>query len=193
MDLCPHCGAALPPGTHACPACRQPLPEPPHPAHAAEEPVSRWRRGPRFVLAFLGLVLLLGLVFVGAVIYFIRHTTIVTTGQNGGRVESPYGTVTAGDPAKLAKSLGLDLYPNATSDKGAQAELPGSILVSLSFRTRDTPSQVIRFYHVRFPDADVKTSGSQQTLVQVGLRETLTIKAVPVNGITEITVSDIRH
>ena len=200
MELCSHCNAHLEPGMRFCPVCGQRL------ADAGAEPVAeseaeqararRWHRGSRVVLMFLGGVLLLGAVFIAATVYFIRHTTIVTSSRSGGRVESPFGVVTASnDPAKLAHTLGLNIYPGAVGEHGAQAELAHSMLISLTFRApRATPREVIHFYHIRYPDAAVKQQGNQITLVQVGLRDTMTIKASPLPaGATEIAVSDIAH
>jgi len=146
------------------------------------------------VLIFLGIVAAAAILFGVGMVYFIRHTTIVTSTKNGGRVESPFGVVTTNnDPAKLAKTLGVEPFPGAVGEKGAQAEIGANTMVSLSFRTNAPPRQVIGFYHVRYPDAEVSAQGKQVTLVLVSLRDTLTIKARPESGHTEIEISDIRH
>ncbi|MGH3185084.1 MAG: hypothetical protein ACRDOE_24700, partial [Streptosporangiaceae bacterium] len=88
------------------------------------------------MLTFIGAVLLLVAVLVVAMIYFVRHTTIVTSTQNGSRVESAAGAITTGnDPAQLAKSLGIDLFPGAVGEKSAQAELPANTMAAMQFHT----------------------------------------------------------
>lgn len=149
-------------------------------------------KGSRVVIALLATVVVCAAIFALAVVYFVRHTTVVTANRDGGRMEAPFGVITAGNqPQQLAKGLGLDLYPGAAGEKGAQAEMQNSTMVTMTFRTPDPPNRVIEFYHVRYPDATVKRHGQQITLVQVSLRDTLTIKAYPQNGHTEIAVSDI--
>lgn len=194
MTQCGQCGADVAETAQFCPGCGLRL-APAAEAEAAEPaPATRWRRGRRVVLTFLGVVAVIGLIFVVGMVYFIRHTTIVTSTKNGERVESPFGVVTTNnDPAKLAKSLGVALYPGAVGEKGAQADMPSSVMVSLTFRTPDPPRAIIGFYHVRYPDATVKAQGKVLSLVQVGLRDTMTIKATPQPGHTEIEISDIRR
>ena len=189
MKSCPHCGEGVAEGSHFCPHCGlRLLPE------AVSAPPARRHRGRRVVLTFLLVVSLIGVIFVVGVVYFIRHTTIVSSSRAGGRVESPFGVVSSGnDPAKLARSLGVDVFPGAVGVKGAQADLVNSQMVSLTFRTSATPHQVISFYHIRYPDSQVTSRGRQISLVQVNLRDTLTIRASPVSGHTEIFISDVSH
>lgn len=155
---------------------------------------SRWHPGRRVVMGLLGTIAAVALIFVLAMVYFIRHTTIVTTGKDGSRVEAPSVTVTTNaNPAQLAKQLGLEILPGATESKGAQAEMNNSNIITVSFRTKETPRRVMGFYHVRYPDATVKAEGKGAVLVLVSLRDTLTIKAIPNGGATEVQVSDIQH
>lgn len=192
MNSCPHCGAPVGDGAGDCPACGLHL-SAPHPAPPAPT-LGRWHPGRRVVIGFLLTVAAIALIFVLAMVYFIRHTTIVTTGKNGDRVEAPNATVTTNaNAAALAHSLGVEPYPGARAESGAQAELASSIIVTFSYRTPDPPRKVIAFYHVRYPDATIKAEGKGMVLVLVSLRDTLTIKAVPQSGSTEISVSDIRR
>ncbi|MGH9518759.1 MAG: hypothetical protein ACRD2D_03885 [Terriglobales bacterium] len=183
MGQCTHCGAEVETGAAVCPECATPPPR-----H------TRWYPGRRVVMGLLGTIAAVALIFVLAMVYFIRHTTIVTTGKNGSRVEAPSVTVTTdANPALLAKQLGLQMYPGATDAKGAQAEMNNSTIITVSFRTKDSARRVIGFYHVRYPDATVKAEGKGAVLVLVSLRDTLTIKANPSGGVTEVQVSDIQH
>lgn len=192
MPQCLQCGSEVDEAAQFCARCGAPLGQISAPAPAPAP--TRWHKGRHVVLAFLGAIVVIGLIFVVGVIYFIRHTTIVTSTKNGGRMESPFGVVTTNnDPAKLAKTLGLDIFPGAVGEKGAQAELAQNNMVSLTFRTAAAPRAVINYYHVRYPDATVGRQGEQLSLVLVSLRDTLTIKARPASGHTEIEVSDIRH
>lgn len=182
MAHCTQCGAEVEAGVAVCEDCSAP------PRHW------RWHPGRRVVLGLLGTIAAVALIFVLAMVYFIRHTTIVSTGKNGSRVEAPSVTVTTDtSPAQLAHQLGLEIYPGASGAKGAQAEMNNSKIITLSFRSKDTPRRVIGFYHVRYPDATVKAEGKGEVLVLVSLRDTLTIKAAPDNGQTLVNVSDIQH
>ncbi|HEY7856110.1 MAG TPA: zinc ribbon domain-containing protein [Terriglobales bacterium] len=201
MPQCSQCGSEVDSASNFCSQCglRLPAGEAAAAAHPDEQGSSRWRRGTRVVLTFLAVIATLAVIFVVFVVYFIRHTTIVTNSPSGSRVEAPFGVFTqSNDPAKLAKSLGLDLYPGAKGEKSAQAELAGATLVLMDFRTAASPRQVIEFYHQRYPDAAAQTKGTQLSLVQVSGSETMTIKATLAKDSTaashtEIEISDIRR
>ena len=196
MPQCSQCGAEVDSASNFCSQCGLRLPAGEAAAELPDEQgSSRWRRGTRVVLTFLAVIATLAVIFVVFVVYFIRHTTIVTNSPS----EAPFGVFTqSNDPAKLAKSLGLDLYPGAKGEKSAQAELAGATLVLMDFRTAASPRQVIEFYHQRYPDAAAQTKGTQLSLVQVSGSETMTIKATLAKDSatashTEIEISDIRR
>ncbi|HXR98882.1 MAG TPA: zinc ribbon domain-containing protein [Terriglobales bacterium] len=201
MPQCSQCGAAVDPASKFCSECglRLAAPEAALTSRPEEPAGPGWRRGTRVVITFLAVIAALAVIFVVFVVYFIRHTTIVTNSPNGSRVEAPFGVFTqSNDPAKLAKSLGLDLYPGARGEKSAQAELAGATLVLMDFRTNASPRQVIEFYHQRYPDAAAQTKGTHLSLVQVSGNETMTIKAALAKDSatashTEIEISDIRR
>lgn len=178
MEHCEQCGVEIEAGTR-CAACAMPPP--------------KWR-GRRVVVTFLAIVVVLAAGFFGLVMYFVKHTTIVTSNPNGARVEAPFGVVTSdNNPAKLANTLGIDVYPGAIGVKATQAELKTETMASMLFRTKAPPRYVIHFYHVRFPDAAVKLTAKESTLVQFSGRDTITIKAMPLQGETQIEINDIRH
>lgn len=201
MPTCDQCGAAVGDGAQYCASCGLRLHSPAQPAGASPAPgmSERWRRGRRVVLSFLAAVLVLAVVFVGIVIYLVRNTTIVTSTKGSSRVEAPFGVVTtSNDPAKLARSLAIDVYPGAVGEKSAQADLANNNIpdnmVSLLFHTSDPARRVISFYHVRYPDATVKPiPGGGYALVQLNGRDTLTIQASPESGHTRIAINDIRR
>lgn len=171
-------------------------PQPHAPAEAQPEHApARWHPGRRVVLTFLGAVLILVAILALAMSYFIRHTTIVTSTQGGNRVESPAGALTTGnDPAQLAKSLGIDLFPGAVGEHSAQAQLPSNTMASMQFHTAASPRQVISFYHERYPDATVKPlSNGGFSLVQLNGLDTLTVEATRENHLTHIAINDIRR
>src|SRR6185312_13755027 len=149
MPACPHCGAETPESAHFCASCglrtgAGAAADPELPAG----PPPRWG-GRNVVLGFLIAVAVLALIFLVAMIYFIKNTTIVTSTQGNSRVESPIGVLaTSNDPIKIAKGLGLDVYPGAAGEKSAQADLNANSIASMLFRTPATPRQVIEFYHV---------------------------------------------
>ncbi|HEY7839458.1 MAG TPA: zinc ribbon domain-containing protein [Terriglobales bacterium] len=193
MARCPQCGAESGDQAQFCHACGRLLAGQERKA-ANVPPIHRRYGGRRVVVVFLAVIAVIGIIFVVGMVYFIRHTSIVTSTKNGGRVESPFGVVTASnDPAKLAHSLGVEIFPGAVGEKGAQAQLASSNIASLSFRTSAPAGEVINFYHIRYPDATLKTNGDQITLVQINLRDTLTIRASPLAGHTEIQISDVEH
>lgn len=178
MEHCEQCGVELAEGQR-CAACALPPP--------------RWG-GRRVVIGFLVAVVILALVFLAAVLYFIRHTAIVTSSPNSGRVEAPFGVVSASNnPGQLARTLGIDVYPGAKGVKGTQAEMDNESIVSMIFSTKAAPLNVTHFYHVRFPDATLKLTKQGDTLVQFSGRDTITVKAIPQKGITQIEINDIRH
>ncbi|MGH9415166.1 MAG: zinc-ribbon domain-containing protein [Terriglobales bacterium] len=191
MPLCPHCAAELAPEAAFCSACGRRLsttaPVAPQAGH--------WYRGHRFVTGFLVLIATVGVAFVLGMIYFVHNTTIVTAGKNGSRIESPMGVVTTSrDPAKVAKQLGIELFPGAVGDNSAQALLNANNMVSLAFHTSATPRQVIAFYHVRYPDATVKRlPKGGYGLVQLNPLDTMTIDATASHGKTRITISDLSN
>ncbi|HET9784777.1 MAG TPA: zinc ribbon domain-containing protein [Terriglobales bacterium] len=190
MNRCPQCQAEIPPGAQFCPACGLRV-------HGGTAPLAAHKRpwgGRKVVLWFLLAALILAAIFLAGVFYFIRHTTIVTTTKNGGRVESPFGVLSSSsNPAQLAHNLGLDIYPGATALQGTQVDLNNSIIVSLQFESSDPAARIISFYHVRYPDAAVKATKDGLRLVQLNPRDTLTIEALPDSHGTRIRVNDIRH
>jgi zinc-ribbon domain len=196
MPACPQCGTEAPASAQFCPKCGLPLASPLlRGSDEAPAGAAAWHRGRRVVLVFLAVVVGLALLFIAAMVYFVRNTTIVTSTKNGGRVEAPSGVFTTNrDPAKLAHSLGVAVYPDAQGTEGAQAQLASASLVILLFHTTDTSAKVLNFYHVRYPDADVADDGQRVSLVQFNARDTLTIAASPLpNHQTEIAITDVRH
>ena len=150
--------------------------------------------GRKVVLWFLAAAVVIAALFMVGVLYFIRHTTIVTTTKTGTRVESPFGVLSSSsNPEQLAHSLGLDVYPGATGLQGTRVDLNNSIIVSLQFESSDPAPRIITFYHVRYPDAAVKPVSDGLRLVQLNPRDTLTIEALPDSHGTRIRINDIRH
>ncbi|HUX66565.1 MAG TPA: zinc ribbon domain-containing protein [Terriglobales bacterium] len=194
MANCAQCGAEAADAAQFCPSCGLRLPRPAQP-EAEEAAGPRWRRGRRVVVGFLATVVVLAAVFIVTVVYLIRHTTIVTSSKGGSRVEAPFGVVTtSNDPAKLAKSLAIDVYPGAVGERSAQADLVTNNMVSLQFRSQDAPRRVISFYHVRYPDATFRAlPGGGYSLVQLNGLDTLTIQATPDKGATLLTINDIKR
>lgn len=190
-NRCLHCQAEIPAGAQFCPGCGLRTPAQEGSGAAASRPA--WG-GRKVVMWFLLTSLVLAAVFLAGVLYFVRHTTIVTTTKNGGRVESPFGVLSnTKNPEQLAHSLGLDVYPGATGMQGTQVDISNSIIVSLQFQSADPAPRIISFYHVRYPDAAVKATKDGLRLVQLNPRDTLTIEALPDSQGTRIRVSDIRH
>jgi len=194
MPACPQCGAEASESANFCLACGLRLSASAQAeGDALAAPRRRWG-GRKVVLGFLVAVAVLALAFLAAMIYFIRNTTIVTSSKGNSRVESPIGVLaTSNDPNKIAKSLGLDVYPGAVGKNSAQADLNANSIASLLFHANATPRQVIEFYHVRYPDATVKPEGKAFVLVQMNGRDTLTVKATPEKSGTEIEINDIRR
>ncbi|MGH9486544.1 MAG: hypothetical protein ACRD04_03005 [Terriglobales bacterium] len=189
---CQQCEAEIPGTAQYCPACGVRLPQTPEPA-PLPTPRRRWG-GTQVVIWFLVIAVVMGVLFMLGVVYFIRHTAIVTTNKNGGRIEAPYGTLShSRNPAQLARGLGLDLVPGAVGVSGTQADLNHSVVVSIEFRSTAKPAAIMNFYHVRYPDASVQAEGAVETLVQLNPRDTMTIVAEPEPKGTRILVNDVRH
>ncbi|MGH9412962.1 MAG: zinc ribbon domain-containing protein [Candidatus Acidiferrales bacterium] len=189
---CAQCAAEIPASAKYCPECGVRLPGTPEPP--ALVPARPPWHGRKFVIWFLIAVFVVGVLFISGALYFVDHTTIVTSGTNGGRTEAPFGTLsTSKNPAKLAHTLGLDVYPGATSVEGTEAQLAHSVIISIEFASAATPADIIHYYHIRYPDASVSLNATGRTLVQMNPRDTMTIAAERSGKNTRILVSDVRH
>jgi len=184
MNYCTGCGKPLDPGAKFCSTCGASVPlagtgtplsddsvpvaggAPTAaafaPAVSSEAPmtpdyVGNPSQGSSSALIVVGiiLVLLIG-IGIGAIIYFRSQSAKPESQKIAGGDHSPD---VAGDT--YLQSLNLASYPGSTA--AAVANDTGENVIA-AFRTRDTPQQVIGYYKIRFPVADVVGQEGQSEL-----------------------------
>ena len=176
MAFCNSCGASLTPGTRFCNKCGAgitasspaPAAAPVTPAPAASAPVAPAPTGGssalKIVLIIVAIIVVLGILSVAGVSYFVYHVARSTRVHQQGdnvKVETPFGTVeTSQDADKVAKDLGVDIYPGAKAQKnGTSSTSFGSIhTVAGAFTSSDSLDKVCEFYKSKFPNAMTTTS-----------------------------------
>ncbi len=180
MAFCNSCGATLTPGTRFCNKCGAGItasspaptasPAAPSPATAtpAATPVAAAPTGGssalKIILIIVAIIVVLGILSVAGVSYFVYHVAksarVHQQGDNV-KVETPFGTVeTSQDADKVAKDLGVDIYPGAKAHKnGTSSASFGSIhTVTGAFTSSDSLDKVCEFYKSKFPNAMTTTS-----------------------------------
>ena len=195
MAFCNSCGATLNPGTAFCtksgaanaggpaaaptPAAR-PLPAPP-PSKGSGSTL-------KIILIVIGVVVLIGILGVASLSFFVyRVAKSAKVSQNGDnvKVETPFGSVESSkDPEKVAKDLGLDIYPGAEIRRnGAVTATFGGIhTVTANFESSDSVDKVCTFYKSRFPAANVTSSDQNRcTIVSTNPPNSVSINIEP-NG-----------
>jgi zinc-ribbon domain len=178
MAFCNSCGATLTPGTAFCTKCgaanagvaaaaptpaARPLPAPP--------PSSGSSSTLKIILIVVGVIVLIGILGVASLSFFVyRVAKSAKVSQNGDnvKVETPFGSVESSkDPEKVAKDLGLDIYPGAEIQRNgaATATFGGIHTVTANFESSDSVDKVCTFYKSRFPAANVTTSDQNRCTI----------------------------
>jgi RNA polymerase subunit RPABC4/transcription elongation factor Spt4 len=192
MAFCNSCGAQMETGAGACPSCGKAATGAAPSATTAPPAQPKGSASAlKIVLSILGCLMLVGILMiagVAAIGFYVAKNSRVEQGPKGAKVETPFGTVeaTEGDSAKIAESLGIEVYPGAKALPGGASATVGSMhTASAMFETDDPPERVAEFYHKQFPHATVTTTrdedekGSAHTVLAFGDREkwtTITIE-----------------
>ena len=203
--FCPGCGAAVPAAAVAATA----PPPPSAPVQAAAAATAPAMAAPpaqpaksgggvlKILLVIVLVVFLLGVVAVaviGGIGYYVaKNTHVSTTGANSGRIETPFGNVEAEaeDPAKIAESMGIEVYPGATPEKsgGGAVHLGDFSVGAASFNTSDPPEAVMKFYMDQYPDAIHTESNGNHTLAINKKDKAVVITAQAMGSETRITLT----
>jgi len=178
MAFCNSCGATLNPGTAFCTKCgaanaggpaaaptpaARPLPAPP-PSKGSGSTL-------KIILIVIGVVVLIGILGVASLSFFVyRVAKSAKVSQNGDnvKVETPFGSVESSkDPEKVAKDLGMDIYPGAEIQRNgaATATFGGIHTVTANFESSDSVDKVCTFYKSRFPAANVTSSDQNRCTI----------------------------
>lgn len=213
MAFCNSCGASLTPGTRFCNQCgatvlaSSPAPNVAVPASAgsgvsaASLPPSQTGQGSgalKVILIVVGVIVLLGILGVGSVVFFAwhvaRHARVHQEGNNV-RVETPFGSVeTTKDPADAARNLGVDIYPGAEVLKNgsATASFGGIHTASVNSESTDSVDEVAGFYKAKFPNAMVTSADSNRcTIISNDRKNMITINIEAQGDKTKIMITNV--
>ena len=194
MAFCNSCGAAVNPGTKFCNKCGAPQgaaanAAPAMPVAAAPAAVAAPAPAPaaggssalKIILIVIAVIVgigILGVATVGFIGYRIAKSSHVTQEGDHVKVETPFGSVSANDPAQATKDLGVDIYPGAeVQKKGASSATFGPIhTVTATFESSDSMDKVCSFYKSKFPSA-MTTSSDQNhcTIVSNDQKNMITV------------------
>lgn len=218
MAFCNSCGAALTPGTRFCnkcgaavtasapasaatPASASPAATPVAPATVPPAAVPATTGGSsalKIVLIIIAIVVGLGIISVAGVSYFVyrvaKSARVHQQGDNV-KVDTPFGTVeTSQDADKVAKDLGIDIYPGAKSQReGTSSASFGSIhTITGSFTTSDPLDKVCDFYKSRFPNAMTTTSDQNScNIVSNDQNNMITINIEARGSTTKLQITNV--
>ena len=182
MAFCTACGARMEAASHVCPKCGAGVSAAaPAPAPAAS--IARQNTGRNavsIVLIVLVVVIALGVLATIGTVFALKkmaRKVRVEAGPNSAVVTTPFGSVTADDPAAVAKQLGVDLYPGARAIKGSAAVCFGGMQVAAGkFESDASPEKILEFYQRRYPKAAIRVIGADSSMVFSTDQGMITIK-----------------
>lgn len=182
MAFCTACGARMENTSHVCPKCGAGVSAPaaaPAPA-ASMARQKTGRNATSIVLIILVVVIALGVLATIGTVFALRkmaRKVRVEAGPTSAVVTTPFGSITADDPAAVAKQLGVDLYPGARAIKGsAVVGFGGMQVAAAKFESDATPEQIIEFYQRRYPKAAIRVVGADNSMVFSTDQGMITIK-----------------
>ena len=126
----------------------------------APPPASSGGGAVKIILIVVAVFVFLGILAAGVVGYGVWRASRVlhainTDNKTGSfSINTPNGTITAGGKASISESdLGTAIYPGATRGEGSMnIKTPTGSLVSATYLTSDSPSQVVEFYKGKLGD-----------------------------------------
>lgn len=163
MAFCNSCGATLEGGAQFCSKCGAAAAPTPA-SYPAPPPSKSSSSALKVVLIIVGAVVLIGGLLIVSLEFFayrIAKTAKVSENGNQVKIETPFGALESNkDPERVAKDLGIDVYPGAQVQGGglASGTFGGVRTVAASFRSADSYDKVCAFYQSKFPNASVTTS-----------------------------------
>ena len=145
------------------------------------------------VVAILVGLGILGSAVVGFFVWRVaRHSRVETSGENV-RIQTPLGTVEAGQKAEqAARNMGVDLYPGARvlGNGAAAMSMGGMKTVALELESDDPPQKVAWFYKEKFPRATFSESQADHYAIVSSTEKGLTtVSIVPHEGKTRIHIA----
>jgi zinc-ribbon domain len=183
MAFCTSCGAPLDDRARSCPKCGATV-APAAPAVSTTGPAAmRQPAGSnalRIVLIVVAAVFALGICATIASVIVLKnvaHRVRVDAGPNSTTVTTPFGSVTTDDPAVVARNLGVEVYPGARGIKGGASVGFGNMQVAAAkFESDDAPGKIMDFYQRRYPKANVRVVGRDNSMVLSTNQGMITIK-----------------
>ncbi len=207
MAFCNSCGASLNDGTKFCNKCGAatgvaaapgtPIsaPRPVPPAAPSSGGSSSALKIILIIVAVIVFIGILGMVTCGIVVHRIAKSAHVSQNGDSVKVESPFGNIeTSSDPAKVAKDLGVDIYPGAELQKNGTATVTfGSIhTVTASFTSSDSLDKVCDFYRSRFANAMTSSSDSNHcNFVSNDQKNMITVNVQSSSDGTKVQISNV--
>ena len=216
MAFCNSCGNTLTPGAQFCNKCGATVggPSPASAAPSGFTPVVTGTATPgavapppagggssalKIILIIVAVIICIGILGIVSLGVFIHHFAKNSRiHQEGDRVkiETPFGNVdTTGDPAQIAKDMGVDIYPGAEPQKNgsASASFGNMQTTTAIFTTGDSVDKVCAYYKSRVPNAAVSSSDqSRCTYVSTEQKNTLTINVESSGDTTKIEMTGVK-
>ncbi len=184
MAFCTTCGAPMENSARFCTKCGTSTAGPSaSPAPAPPAPIVRQATGRNalsIALIVLVVVVALGLLATIGTVFALKkmaRRVRVEAGPNSAVVTTPFGSVTADDPVQVARQLGVDVYPGARGLKGSAAvAFAGMKVAAAKFESDAAPERVMEFYQKRYPKAEIRIVGADNSMVFSGNQGMITIK-----------------
>lgn len=184
MAFCTACGARMEATSHVCPKCGAGVSAPaaaPAPAPAASlARQNTGRNAVSIVLVVLVVVIALGVLATIGTVFALKRMARrvrVEAGPASAVVTTPFGSVTADDPAVVSQQLGVDVYPGARAIKGSAAVGFGGMQVAAAkFESDAAPDKIVEFYQRRYPKAAIRVVGAASSMVFSTGQGMITIK-----------------
>ncbi len=195
MKFCNKCGAAqadavTSPGATFAPPATVMAPAPP--------PSTSGGSALKIILIVVAVIVgigILGMVTCGVVVHRAIKNARVSQQGDSVKADTPFGSFeTSKDPEKIAKDIGVDLYPGAEMQKNASASVTmGSIhTVTAILMSSDPVDKVCAFYKEKFPDANVASSDqSRCSFVSNDQKNMITIKVEPDGDSTKLQITNV--
>jgi hypothetical protein len=195
MKFCGKCGAAMSGATPAAPGPAATASSATPAAPAAAAPSKGGSGVLKVILVILG-VLLLFAVLISAVVGYVGYRGYKAVKEEQAKlgdmkVDVDTGTASAGDAAKIAQQMEVEVYPGAEAQKGGGAVSMGGFSVAgADFLTSDSPSQVADFYKKQYPKAMLVSEGEDHYSIMVTTSKGMVTVAVqPYDGKTKISIA----
>jgi hypothetical protein len=217
MAFCTNCGANMDANAHFCTKCGKsviPAAAPgatSAPAQAYTPPASTYTPQPatssggggamKAILIVVGVFVVIGCVSLAALVFVahrvktkMRNGIHVTENGDNTVVETPFGRASSskGDAKAVARQIGVDLYPGATSGESNSGQFGKMTTANIKLTTSDSVREVAKFYRSRYPNAMVSQENDGKfNLVGTDKDGTLTITAESTGDETRIEIAKV--